>query len=220
MATFVNDTMTEGSNTTLQSHTGEVGATWAKITGYTMDATINASTDRLHATGATTYAGYYASGVPASADYDVEADLHVVTDDGDSDPWAILGRLDHLAASDTFYYVSYNASANQWGLYKAVSGTYTELGTFSQTLTAGNSYRAKLEMRGTAVKAFVDGVQRISVTDSDVTTAGRAGLYLNRSDGTVGHHLDNFLANDTIFAPLFFPRHQPHRRRPSRILPY
>ena len=65
-------------------------------------------------------------------------------------------------------------------LAKVVAGSYTSLGTYAAgTLTAGNTYTVRVEAIGTAIKAYINGVQRISVTDSAVTTGGGLGLFVS-----------------------------------------
>ena len=62
-------------------------------------------------------------------------------------------------------------------LSKVVGGVYTPLGTYAVgTLTAGATYTIRVEAIGTAIKAYLNGVQRISVTDSAVTAGGGLAL--------------------------------------------
>ena len=48
----------------------------------------------------------------------------------------------------------------------------------------GQTYRLKLEMVGTTLKLYVNGVLKVSVTDTTLTAAGRAGIMTGR----VAHH--------------------------------
>jgi hypothetical protein len=62
-------------------------------------------------------------------------------------------------------------------------------------LVAGTTYNLRLTMVGSSIKLFVDGVQRISVTNSAVNNTGVAGIsYWSSATGsnTVGMHIDNF----------------------------
>lgn len=61
----------------------------------------------------------------------------------------------------------------------------------------GSTHNVKLQMRGTSIKVFVDGVERMSVTDSSITAAGRAGVYARSYSmtDTWGRRIDNFTEN-------------------------
>lgn len=144
---------------------------------------------------------YYTSGLPASADYDVQMDVfpRALTA---GHYMGVMGRLT-TTSPDNYYSVEYNVTNARWELWKAAGAgpTFTLLGSFSQTLSLSTTYVVKLQMRGTALTAFVDGVSRISATDSAVTATGRAGI-----DGlgavAVGNaiNIDNFSALDPVAA--------------------
>lgn len=74
-------------------------------------------------------------------------------------------------------------------LYKVVAGSYTELGTSSADApTSGDT--VKLEIKDASKKLFINGVERISSSNNDITAAGKAGL---RSYGTnAATYLDNW----------------------------
>ena len=81
-----------------------------------------------------------------------------------------------------------------------VNGTWNWLGqSGTQTLSTGTTYRVALDMTGTSIRALVDGVQVVSVTDASITAAGRGGIALGFhgsapttvTDST-GYHMDNF----------------------------
>lgn len=52
-------------------------------------------------------------------------------------------------------------------------------------------------MSGTAISAVIDGITQISVVNTSITTAGRAGIVngVNSQTDTAGLHLDNFAAS-------------------------
>ena len=107
-----------------------------------------------------------------------EVDAHLYSLDGSSIMVACRNTGANHAARN-----QYRAVLNTDGtltLGKVVAGTYTSLGTYAAgTLTAGTTYTIRVEAIGTAVKAYLDGVQRISVTDSSVTTGGGLGLFVS-----------------------------------------
>jgi hypothetical protein len=192
-APTVADGFTGTAGATLQSRAGELGATWTKHAWSTVDG-VTSDAGRLRKNG-TGRALYHASGTPASASYAVEADVHVKSLAA-SDMAGVAGRV--ATAASTFYLARYEVPTASWTLIKVVNGTRTALGSFAQTLTAGSTYRVRLDMSGTTIRVFVDGVQRISVTDAGIAAAGRGGVVLGDDatagaavSDTVGLHLDN-----------------------------
>lgn len=187
---FVNDTFTAADGTNLSAHTGETGATW---TANTSNAVV--ASGRVRPT-ATLFNSLTASGTPASADYDVEADVYYAGAAAGGGAAGVTGR----ASGKTYYMARYDTTG--WQLYYVSNeSTFTQIGsTFTQALTVGQSYRLKLEMRGTAIKLYVDGVERCSGTNGTLTAAGKAGVHFYASASSVsdsaGWHLDNFEATD------------------------
>src|SRR5919205_3815023 len=76
-APVVNDTFTGTDGTLLQNHVGETGATWTKHPNYPADMTLLSGKVYGPQWGL-----YYASGVPATNEYDVSADLTVSSNSG------------------------------------------------------------------------------------------------------------------------------------------
>lgn len=193
----VQDTFTDTAGTLLTSHTGEVGATWTNHPVF--EATIQITdVNRIRPSTASTANGClaYASGVPSTADYSVSV---VVVAKSLDDLAGVRGR--HDTTANTCYEAIYNAVgiSTQWRLAKRVAGAFTELGTFSQAISLDTAYTLKLEMIGTAIKLYVDDVERVSVTDGDVTAVGRAAVTFWGDDvtpsNTVGIHLDSLTAD-------------------------
>jgi hypothetical protein len=136
----------------------------------------------------------YISGTPASADYTVQVDVRVFSAIGNS---GVVGRVN--TGAKTFYGLYIHANNNELVLYKHVGGAVTTLDVFVSAgfFDAGSTYTIELEMIGTAIKGYVDGVERCSATDSAITAAGKAGIRCpSISDTTTGKHLDNFIATD------------------------
>lgn len=194
---FVVDSFTDADGTALASHTGETGATWTKHASYT--GTYSIQSNRAYAGSGT--GAYYASGTPASAEYDVQATVVVVTltDNNQS----ICARI--ATGANTLYMARHNRAAggtnNAWELYKIVAGTATLLGSYSQALSGGGSYTLLLEIRDAAKKVYIDGVERISSGDNAITAAGLAGVRSSvPASSTTGMHLDDFSATDVAAA--------------------
>jgi len=188
MATFVQDAMSGTNWQDLHNRTGAIGAKWtrhpttASSRWYIFDNKVHCGIPGI----------LYASGAPASADYSVECDYTRFTNTA---AISIAGRISTSAA--TFYYV-YELNG-EIVLAKQINGVITSFG-FDVTGLMGNgaTYRLKLEMIGSAIKVYVDGIQKISAVDSDITSAGKAGVRSPSSnDAGTGKHIDNFLAYDT-----------------------
>jgi hypothetical protein len=187
---FVTDSFTESSDTALASHTGATGATWTVHPSYSAAGTIDAATDRLYPTGST---AYYASGTPPSADYYVQADFRVASTI--SVNAAICARMS--TSADTMYMVRL-LNGTDWVVRKLVAGSGTDLATSATNVpTAGQTRTVRLTVSGSNITVTVDGVldAALSVTDSSITAAGRAGLrFAGASSASTGYHLDNFSA--------------------------
>lgn len=203
MTVFAQDSFTDTNATELSAHTGETGATWTKHPNYVSGfGSAEIQTNRLANSDAVTYV-YYASGTPADADYDVEADLYHANSDSNALRAGPMGRVD---TTDTdLYHVRWTeldgATNYPLQLYKWVGGSATKLGeTVTTALSVGNSRTLKLEMRGTAIKAYEAGVEKISVTDASITAAGKAGVRAYVSSSDQSYQLDNFVATDTASA--------------------
>lgn len=185
MAVFVSDTFTETSDTDLTSHTGETGASWTLANGYSDSPVVNGAND-VCMSGDSASAAAYASGEPATAEYDVEADVKNL--------WyrsgGITGR--HQTGANTYYML--RAHNSKFELYKVVNGSFSLLGQDTTTLTYGQEYSIKLEIRDATKKAYVDGVEKLSSTDNAITAAGRAGIRFSTS-GSLSQ-IDNFTATD------------------------
>jgi hypothetical protein len=191
------DELDDTSGTLLSNHTGAVGATWNLWPGQARTAVIS-NENRLRMSGAATGGTlYYTSAVPPSANYLVEADVHVKSLLS-SDSIGVVGRM-NTSASDTFYLARYFRDSGAWQLFRIVNGTGTQLGVnYAQTLSPGGTYRLALDMNGSTIRLLVDGVARVTATDTAITAAGRGGVRLGTSattatiTDTAGMHLDNF----------------------------
>lgn len=191
-AAVVYDTFTDTSALLLSSHTGEAGATWTKHSSYSGNSYIS-NANRMSGGGDSLY---YASGVPATADYDVQADFCGMAQNA-STP-GIVGRLS--TSGDNAYRVVFDVpNTGMYLLQKVNAGVVTQLQAIGPWQWGGNfadgsTHNIKLQMRGSSLKVFIDGVERMSVTDSSITAAGRAGVYTRSYSmtDTWGIHIDNF----------------------------
>lgn len=82
-----------------------------------------------------------------------------------------------------------------WDLFSVVSSTFTVIGTYAAAAVAGDV--AKVQAVGSTIKAYVNGVERISVVNTAVTTGTSVGL---RSGTVTGIRYDDFTAADIAAA--------------------
>lgn len=103
----------------------------------------------------------------------------------------------YSSSADTCYMSGFTDSTTDYNkLYKRVSAVNTELGASgSITLATGVVY--KTEANGSAIKAFRDATEDVSVTDTAISSGIRAGVWGWRSSGSAGIPLgDSFEAGD------------------------
>ncbi len=106
------------------------------------------------------------------------------------------GGLRVRSNGTTTAYVTYFDTGNTGilYLYKRIAGANTYLGdSGSSVLAVDTTGTIKLEAIGTAIKVYVGGVQKISVTDSAITS-GKPGLHAFTGDQKVD--FDNFECTD------------------------
>lgn len=84
-------------------------------------------------------------------------------------------------------------NGTSWDLFQVVGGSFTNIGTYTAAAAPGDI--AKVQAVGTTISAYVNGVQRVSVVNSAVTTGTSIGI---RGDSTSGLRYDNFAAGDVV----------------------
>ena len=164
--------------TALDTHTADTGQSWVRIspTGV-MEFTPGAG-GFVRAQGAQV-STYRSSWVPASADYDVQA---IIKRNGSGSGY-VVGRAGN--SQHTCYLFGYN-TAGHYEMYSVVNDAYTPIGTnFTAAVANGDVVDILLQMRGTAIKGFVGGVERISATSSSITAVGSAGISGYNGGGTM-----------------------------------
>ncbi|MEO5921125.1 MAG: LamG-like jellyroll fold domain-containing protein [Pseudolysinimonas sp.] len=197
------DSFTGTSGSSLASHTGEIGATWTHKAG-AANAVIS-NENRVRRANVTGYTIDYTTATPPSADYSVEADLYVKASIPAGETVGVIGRMDTTA--NTFYMARWEQADTSWNIVKYTNGTVAYPGFLANqgALVAGETYRIRLEMVGTALKLYVNGVLKVSATDATFTAAGRAGIMdgadassAAKSDST-GIHIDNFQVTPSTY---------------------
>lgn len=187
-STFMADTFTDTDSTAIVDHTGETAATWTIQAQHPLSNYIITS-NRLRTSDGVTGC-VYASGIPVSADYSVTA---LVYQAGSS----ILGMgpAGRISTSaNTMYAARYVSASGEWQLLRMVSGTASVLGQFAATTSNTVTYTVKLEMVGSSIKVYLNGSEIISVTDTQIPSAGRAGVRGVSQSG--GHHIASISATN------------------------
>jgi hypothetical protein len=166
----VSDSFTGSNGTLLASHAADTGDAWtlrsgsAEIQSNKLSSSTQPSIFTLSAL------------VPASADYDVSVDI-TVTDAQNA--IGVTGR--HSTSATTFYHFRW--LNGNYELYSFVAGSPTLLSTIAGALSVSDVARLRLRMRGTTISGWVNGVQKVSVTDSTITATGVAGFRNNNNAG-------------------------------------
>lgn len=167
---FLQDLFDEASDTTLISHTPDLGGVWSKQTGYVNESRVWGGVGYASAIADST--SIYRNGAtPPSADYYVEADI--VTTVSSIGYGGVIARAS--ATVNTFYQAYYTGDSGL-ELTRVVFGDSTSIGTYAMTWTANAQKTLRLEVEGTTIRVKLDGVQVISVTDNVITEAGHAGV--------------------------------------------
>ena len=195
------DTFTEAGDTALESHTPDTGTGYTEIidTG-TCALWIYGGPNFLDANTSIFWGGCSnASGSLVETDdimshADVEVSVLQVNGDSFNDSNTIACRVQ---ANGEMYILDFNES-DSYLVRRNSDGSWTSLAD-GPPISDGST--VKLECLGTAIKAYDDGVQIISVTDSTITSAGKAGIGQGAIwialDDTSSQILDDFEVNVT-----------------------
>lgn len=177
MAQFVNEAFKDTSFTALSSHPS-VGATapyassWTRLGSGSADCDIESNTLVNGSTDNSNKCVYKCAGTPANANYSVSAHIKKNAATGKG----YMGVVARCTDVNNLYFAFYDAYDVAWLLFKRVSGTDTQIGAYSTSLSTGTTYLCKLTCNGTTISVDIDGTNRISVTDSALSSAGQAGI--------------------------------------------
>ncbi len=184
MVDVVEDDFTRSTDANLVDHIATItGGQWTLFeetgTAFLRIRQVNDSvtSNAVHTSDRAMYAS---SPDPTEADVDV---VVTVRDNGigsGDDPGGVFARA---TDTDNYYAVgTYRDSSNpDKRLIKKVGGVVTELSTANTGLSSGD--RLKLEVRGSSIAVYHDtgagfGAAIMSATDSDLPSAGKAGIWM------------------------------------------
>ncbi len=174
-APFFVDTLTAAAGTSLHDTVSSSGSfTWDLHAGAT-HGLVYSNSNRVLIVANNGYSVSYPSNLtPPSANYYTECVYHVFTSTVEQYPLCMV-RLQSAAMS--YYAVLYDTLNGRWVLEELNSGVLGNLtGTYTQALSNGTAYTVKILANGSAISVYVDGVLRISATDSTITAAGTPGI--------------------------------------------
>lgn len=111
-----------------------------------------------------------------------------------------MSPIMRAADASNFYIIQYAVGSGKWLLRKTVAGSTTTLAEYTATFAETTVVEVQLECIGTAIKGYIDGVERMSATDSEFAS-GLAGMRAYGGDGggspvTVGYVAEDFQFED------------------------
>jgi hypothetical protein len=173
---FLNDLFNEASTTALDVHVPDLGGTWSAMQtisgGSANPMRIPAGAGYAEANAGDAY--WRNSAVAPTADYYVEAVINRSGFGGGKN-----GPIGRFASEGSHYRVELNEYANQLRIIRMNAWTDSVIGTPYAWSPSNGDFTVRLEMVGDVIKAYLDGVERISVTDpSPLSAAGKAGIAL------------------------------------------
>ncbi|NOU87603.1 DUF1080 domain-containing protein [Paenibacillus sp. LMG 31460] len=167
---------------------------WQDVNGFGTWSIINESANNhVYANNDNTKGGLkLVAGQSAWTDYSVSADVRAGT-------WtAEAGIIARYQDSQNYYYMSYNSQYSILQICRMLNGTQTVLKTvwFVSPPTAADYHRLKLEVKGNSLIGYLDGVQKLSTTDT-AFTSGKTGLFAHLQKVS----FDNFVVVDMDATP-------------------
>jgi hypothetical protein len=181
------DAFTDTNGVTLNNHTGNYNASWGIQSG---SIASHAQIQNGRLISIATSNVYRMTTLAPVASYKVFARF-VCVSELTSDSIGITGRATNDSMA-TFYFVRYSRATTSWGLFRNLPGVSTQLSTsYTDAFTLNSVRDVELIMNGTSISVVIDGVTRISATDSMITGAGSAGFRGGATQSaTTGIHID------------------------------
>lgn len=163
-----------------RSDTTDLGASWVEVSG---DWSIVSGLLSPGAAGGVVI--LRATTAMASSDHYVQATIAATT----AASHGIWARGNSSGGLTSGYL--WRNDGSTWSLFSVVGGSFTVIGTYAAAAVAGDV--AKLQVVGSTITAYVNGILRVSVVDTAVPTGTSVGI---RSESTSGIRFDDFSAAD------------------------
>lgn len=126
------------------------------------------------------------------ADVEIVAKIKLPGSGNNEQIAGIAGRAAGTASTTDWYRAAHVVLTDTSELAKHVSGSYTQLGSEANTLTAGDWWWLRLRMNGTTIRAkfWKDGTSEpgsweVDTTDSSLSAAGWVGVFAWDNDDIV-----------------------------------
>ena len=180
------DDFTGTAGSALAGREARLGGTWTTRSGSAGVVLTAAGRVRRAASGT---ASLDTGAVPPSADYRVEADLHLAS--------VVAGDAAGLTARSGPFGIAYLARYRdgRWELVQNWGQVNETLApAVTDTLPAGVPRRLGLQVEGSTITLLVNGVPTITDTDTELKGTGHGGVWLDGSTpptDTTGLHLDD-----------------------------
>jgi hypothetical protein len=192
MAITASDNLNGTGNAALAGRvsSGPGAAVWVKEGG----GNLQLDGTGTYARGASGYAVYSLGGTQAVADYEVQTKFRM-PGAAFGDTFAITARL---ASANSFYAAVSNNGVWRIVLVTLANGAagWTSLGSYTAAL-ADNDV-GLLRVQGTTLTFVLNTVQRIQVTDANLSGAGKGGVYWNAVTDDTGVGFDDFQINTLV----------------------
>lgn len=186
---FVYDTFTDTGNTNLLSHVGEIGASWSDHPQASTTAIISPAGDTARVGGVGNNYNY-ASGIPATADYDVEADVYIKGVSYNNT--GVMARLDPVAWENYALRIVTSTGTNRISqLLKQFGGAETILSEDDANFPDESIHNIRLQLRGSSIKGYHDGTLIHDVVDSDITSVGRVAVRFRANNSSAASTTTN-----------------------------
>lgn len=171
---LVSDDFSEADGTLLAGKaTDTPGVSWTVANG-----SFAITGGKVHGTGGAT--GEKVAWVPAGqviGSVEVAMTASASKDDG------VVIRHNGVAAADSTAFYLWRIGGTAAEMYRRSGGAWTALGSWAFTPATGTTYVLRLSAVGTTIKGYVDGIERVSVTDSTLPDSDtRAGLRMIHDD--------------------------------------
>lgn len=195
MTTFASSNFSGSASTELSAS----DANWIKGNGFTANAILDGAGGVYDQYGNPNCYRYNTA--PNNADYSVSV---VLPQTGSASDYTGGPALRIQTGAQTCYVAFWHGGVQDWRIEKFLAGSTSYIASGATTNPPNTASRTvKLDAAGSTIKLYVDGTQVLSVTDTDISTAGYPGIFpVNpAASGTVSSFIADQAAAATLSSP-------------------